>query len=86
MHANPQIGLPLATKQINETPILGRKVTSLPLLNSAFRSGKGTGDLFVNSTYFITGVGLAPGHELHSGWREQRRGLGPPDGDHDLCR
>jgi len=57
VHASPQIGLPLESKQINETPILGRKVTSLPLLNSAFRQGKGTGDLFVNSTYFITGVG-----------------------------
>jgi hypothetical protein len=57
VHANPQIGLPLQTSQINETPILGRKVTSLPLLNSAFRQGKGTGDLFVNATYFITGVG-----------------------------
>src|SRR3954469_19632647 len=57
VHANPQVGLPLKSAQINETPILGRKVTSLPLLNSAFRSGKGTGDLFVNSTYFITGVG-----------------------------
>jgi hypothetical protein len=55
--ANPQIGLPLASKQIDETPILGRKVTSLPLLNSAFRQGKGTGDLFVNATYFITGAG-----------------------------
>jgi len=57
VHANPQIGLPLQTTQINETPILGRKVSSLPLLNSAFRQGKGTGDLFVNSTYFVTGVG-----------------------------
>ena len=31
--------------------------TTLPLLNSAFRQGKGTGDLFVNATYFITGAG-----------------------------
>ena len=54
---NPQIGLPLKSDQINETPILGRKVTTLPLLNAAFRQGKGTGDLFVNATYFITGVG-----------------------------
>ena len=44
-------------RQIDETPILGRKVTTLPLLNSAFRQGKGTGDLFVNATYFVTGVG-----------------------------
>ena len=57
VHANPQIGLPLGSKQIDETPILGRKVTTLPLLNSAFRQGKGTGDLFVNATYFITGAG-----------------------------
>src|SRR5262249_50631317 len=54
---NPQIGLPLQSDQINETPILGRKVNTLPLLNSAFRQGKGTGDLFVNQTYFITGAG-----------------------------
>ncbi|MFL6254602.1 MAG: carboxypeptidase regulatory-like domain-containing protein [Pyrinomonadaceae bacterium] len=54
---NPQTGLPLDSTKIDETPILGRKVTTLPLLNSAFRQGKGTGDLFVNATYFITGVG-----------------------------
>ena len=57
VRADPQIGLPLGSKQIDETPILGRKITSLPLLNSAFRQGKGTGDLFVNSTYFIAGAG-----------------------------
>jgi hypothetical protein len=57
VRATPQIGLPLGAKQIDETPILGRKVTTLPLLNSAFRQGKGTGDLFVNATYFITGAG-----------------------------
>lgn len=57
VRANPQIGLPLKSQQIDETPILGRKATTLPLLNSAFRQGKGTGDLFVNATYFITGVG-----------------------------
>jgi outer membrane receptor protein involved in Fe transport len=55
--SNPQIGLPLRSEQVNETPILGRKTSTLPLLNSAFRQGKGTGDLFVNQTYFITGVG-----------------------------
>src|SRR5215813_772869 len=57
VRADPQIGLPLKSEQIDETPILGRKITSLPLLNSAFRQGKGTGDLFVNATYFITGAG-----------------------------
>ena len=57
VRADAQIGLPLASKQIDEVPILGRKTTTLPLLNSAFRQGKGTGDLFVNQTYFITGAG-----------------------------
>ena len=57
VRSDPQIGLPLQSKQIDETPILGRKVSTLPLLNSAFRQGKGTGDLFVNQTYFITGAG-----------------------------
>lgn len=57
VRSNPQIGRRLDNTQIDETPILGRKSTTLPLLNSAFRQGKGTGDLFVNATYFITGVG-----------------------------
>ena len=57
VRTNPQIGLPLESQRIAETPIIGRKVSTLPLLNSAFRQGKGTGDLFVNQTYFITGVG-----------------------------
>lgn len=57
VRADPQIGRRLDSPAIDETPILGRKSTTLPLLNSAFRQGKGTGDLFVNATYFITGVG-----------------------------
>ena len=57
VRADPQIGRRLDSPQIDETPILGRKVTTLPLLNSAFRQAKGTGDLFVNQTYFVTGVG-----------------------------
>ncbi len=78
VRANPQIGLPLKTEQIDETPILGRKSTTLPLLNSAFRQGKGTGDLFVNSTYFITGVGsrrattfVIDGANNDEGWGRQ---------------
>ncbi|MGH9139652.1 MAG: hypothetical protein ACRD2I_00770, partial [Vicinamibacterales bacterium] len=57
VRADPQIGQVLESKQIDELPILGRKVSTLPLFNSAFRSGKGTGDLFVNATYFVTGAG-----------------------------
>lgn len=55
--ADPQIGRRLDTTQIDETPILGRKASTVPLLNSAFRQAKGTGDLFVNQTYFVTGAG-----------------------------
>ncbi|MFN7935003.1 MAG: TonB-dependent receptor [Bryobacteraceae bacterium] len=57
VRADAQIGRRLESSQIDETPVLGRKVTSLPLLNAAFRQAKGTGDLFVNATYFVTGVG-----------------------------
>src|SRR5215208_3720311 len=57
VRADPQIGVRLDSPHIDETPILGRKSTTLPLLNSAFRQAKGTGDLFVNATYFVTGVG-----------------------------
>jgi hypothetical protein len=78
VRADAQIGLPLESQRIDETPILGRKVTTLPLLNSAFRQGKGTGDLFVNQTYFITGVGsrrattfLLDGASNDEGWGRQ---------------
>ncbi len=57
VRADPQIGRRIDSEQIEETPLLGRKLSTLPLLNSAFRQGKGTGDLFVNQTYFITGAG-----------------------------
>jgi len=57
VRADAQIGRRLDSATIDETPILGRKVSTVPLLNSAFRQAKGTGDLFVNATYFVTGAG-----------------------------
>src|SRR3984893_4622643 len=57
VRSDPQIGRRLDSPTIDETPILGRKASSVPLLNSAFRQAKGTGDLFVNQTYFVTGAG-----------------------------
>ncbi|CAN5277756.1 TonB-dependent receptor [soil metagenome] len=78
VRADSQIGRRFDSAIINETPILGRKVTTLPLLNSAFRQAKGTGDLFVNSTYFVTGVGgrrsttvLLDGGNNDEGWGRQ---------------
>ena len=82
MRADAQIGKRLDSATIDETPILGRKLSSLPLLNSAFRQAKGTGDLFVNATYFVTGVGgrrQPPDDDVHAGRLEQRRGLGSAD-------
>jgi hypothetical protein len=57
VRTDPQIGRSFESAAIDQTPILGRKLSSVPLLNSAFRSAKGTGDLFVNQTYFVTGAG-----------------------------
>jgi len=75
---NPQIGRRLDSPTIDETPILGRKVTTLPLFNSAFRQGKGTGDLFVNATYFVTAGGsrrtttyMLDGASIDEGWGRQ---------------
>lgn len=78
VRADAQIGKRLDSATIDEAPILGRKVTTLPLLNSAFRQAKGTGDLFVNATYFVTGVGgrrsttvLLDGANNDEGWGRQ---------------
>lgn len=78
VRANSQIGRRFDSETIDETPILGRKATSIPLFNSAFRQGKGTGDLFVNATYFITGGGsrrtttyMLDGANNDEGWGRQ---------------
>ena len=78
VRADAQIGRRLDSATIDETPIPGRKVTTLPLFNSAFRQGKGTGDLFVNATYFITGGGsrrtttfMLDGASNDEGWGRQ---------------
>jgi hypothetical protein len=78
VRADPQIGRRLDAPTIDETPILGRKVTTLPLFNSSFRQAKGTGDLFVNATYFVTGAGgrrqttvMLDGASNDEGWGRQ---------------
>src|SRR6185295_4381911 len=85
--ADAQIGLRLDSQTIDETPILGRKITSLPLLNSAFRQAKGTGDLFVNATYFTTGAGsrrtttfMLDGASNDEGWGRQTAVITVPVG------
>lgn len=78
VRADAQIGRRLDSATIDETPILGRKITTLPLFNSAFRQGKGTGDLFVNATFFITASGsrrtttfMLDGASNDEGWGRQ---------------
>ena len=40
VRSDPQIGRRLESKQIDETPILGRKISTVPLLNASFRSAR----------------------------------------------
>jgi len=49
----PQLGTRFDTQKIQNTPLLGNKLTSVPLLNSAVRSARGTGDLFLDQTLFV---------------------------------
>jgi hypothetical protein len=50
---SPQLGTRFDAQKIDNTPLLGRKLTNLPLLNSAVRPARGTGDLFLNNTLFV---------------------------------
>jgi len=49
----PELGTRLDEIALQRIPVLGRKLTSLPLLNSAVRPARGTGDLFLNNTLFV---------------------------------
>lgn len=53
----PQLGTLLDNTKIQETPVPGRKITVLPLLNSAVRPARGTGDLFLNNQLFVMNGG-----------------------------
>ncbi len=57
VRSDPELGTRLESSQIEQTPLLGRKISALPLLNAAFRNAKGTGDLFMNSVYVVAGAG-----------------------------
>ncbi len=50
----PQVGVQLTETQIGATPLLNRRITTLPLLNAANRPTISTGDLFTNQTLFTT--------------------------------
>jgi outer membrane receptor for ferrienterochelin and colicin len=50
---SPQLGTRFDNQKIQATPLLGRKLSSLPLLSSSVRPARGTGDLFINNTLFV---------------------------------
>ncbi len=50
----PQLGDRLDDRQMNETPLLNRKITYLPLLNAGNRQAINQGDVFMNQNLFTT--------------------------------
>ncbi len=50
----PQLGDRLSATQIEETPLLNRRITFLPLLNAANRPAINQGDIFMNQDLFTT--------------------------------
>jgi len=50
----PQLGDRIFGRQLEETPMLSRKISYLPLLNSANRPAINQGDVFVNQLLFTT--------------------------------
>lgn len=54
---SPELGTRLDEAALRNAPIIGNKITSLPLLNSAVRPARGTGDLFLNNTLFVVNGG-----------------------------
>jgi len=50
----PQVGTYISPLMVQETPLLNRRITNLPLLNSANRPAISQGDVFINQTLFTT--------------------------------
>ena len=50
----PQLGDRLGTVQVEETPLLNRRISYLPLLNAANRPALNQGDVFMNQDLFTT--------------------------------
>ena len=50
----PQLGIYLTAEQMQQTPLLTRRITALPLLNSANRPAINQGDIFMNEVLITT--------------------------------
>ena len=48
-----QVSTRFDVQKIENTPILNRKITAIPLLDSAVRQAQTTGDLFINEVLFV---------------------------------
>jgi len=51
---SPQLGDHLSAQQMEETPLLNRRITFLPLLNAANRPALNQGDVFMNENLFTS--------------------------------
>src|SRR4051794_32721212 len=59
---SPQLGDRFDAQRIQSTPVIGRKLTSLPLLDSAVRSARGPRHPFLHKPLFVVNRrGRAPG-------------------------
>ncbi len=74
----PEIGVRLSAQQIDETPLLNRRITFLPLLNAANRPAISQGDVFMNQNLFNTNGGgrrqgsfVADGANENDSWGRQ---------------
>ncbi len=50
----PQLGVHLSAQQVQDVPLLNRKISYLPLLNAANRPAINQGDVFMNQNLFTT--------------------------------
>ncbi len=50
----PQLGIQLSDRQVQDTPLPSRRLTYLPLLNAANRPAINQGDIFLNQALFTT--------------------------------
>jgi hypothetical protein len=74
----PGIGVRLNARQIDETPLINRRITFLPLLNAANRPAISQGDVFMNQNLFNTNGGgrrqgsfVADGANENDSWGRQ---------------
>lgn len=52
--SSPQLGIHLSARQMQETPLFNRRITYLPLLDSANHPALNQGDLFMNQDLFTS--------------------------------